>query len=65
MYFEYTSTRKQVLTSVIKIVFTILLVIFYTSFILKSKHNYYNNDNIWLLMTFESGFKIFNMSQRK
>ena len=31
MYFEYTSTRKQVLTSVIKIVFTILLVIFYTS----------------------------------
>ena len=37
MYFEYTSTRKQVLTSVIKIVFTILLVIFYTSTKIKAQ----------------------------
>ena len=31
MYYEYTSTTKQVLTSVIKIVLTILQVIFYIS----------------------------------
>ena len=31
MYYEYISTTKQVLISVIKIVVTILLVIFYTS----------------------------------
>ena len=33
----------------------------------KSKHDYYNYDNIGLLMTFESGFKIFqiHMSRRK
>ena len=36
-------------------------------FQLKSKHDYYNNDNIRLLMTFEIGFKIFriHMSLRK
>ena len=34
---------------------------------LKSKRDYYKNDNIRLLMTFESGFKIFqiHMSKRK
>ena len=58
MYYEYTSTKKEVLTSVIKIV---LQVIFYTS----TKHDYYNNDNVRLLMTFEYGFKIFHMSRRK
>ena len=31
MYYEYTSTRKQVLTSVIKIVLAILKVTFCTS----------------------------------
>ena len=34
---------------------------------LKSKHDYHKNDNILLLMTFKSGFKIFqiHMSRRK
>ena len=60
MYYEYASTTKQVLTSVIKTVLTILLVIVYTS--TKSKHDYYNNNYVRILMTFESGFKIFHMS---
>ena len=55
MYYEYTSTTKQVLTSDIKIVLTVLDVIFYTSTKIETR----------LLMTLEFGFKIFHMSRRK
>ena len=55
MYYEYTSTRKQVLKSVIKIVLTILQVTFYNSTKIETR----------VLMTFESGFKIFHMTRRK
>ena len=51
MYYKYTSTTKQVLTSVVKIVLTILWVIFYTSTKIET--------------LFESGFKIFYMLRKK
>ena len=63
MYCITNSTTKQVLTFY-------LLQLFYESlFILqpKPKHDNHDNDSIRLLMTLESGFKMFriHMSRRK
>ena len=68
MYYEYTSTTKQVLRSV-KTVLTSTILQEILILQLKSKHDGFNNDIVRLLMTFESGFKIFQiqipMSRRK
>ena len=68
MYYEYTSTTKQVLRSV-KTVLTSTILQEILILQLKSKHDSFNNDIVPLLMTFESGFKIFqiqiHMSRRK
>ena len=61
-----TNTTKNLLTFVKAVpTRTILQLNFYTS--TKMKHDYHKNDNIQLLMTFKSGFKIFQiyMSRRK
>ena len=63
MYYEYTSTTKQVLLSVIKIVLTILLVANFLYFNYNRSTN--DNDNVRLLMALESGVKIFHTSRKK